>query len=115
MERFFSAGFAFVRHHPTQTQVIINAIYGSDDEFKQQAYQAYDSLFTMIIQDIVEAGVARDDFRPVDPDLTTALIMAIYLGSCSQLDSEGKIWLDPGQVVTFILDGLRSRELPPED
>ena len=110
MERFFNAGFAFVEHHPTQTQVIINAIYGSDDEFKQQAYQAYDSLFTTIIQDIVEAGVAQGDFRPVDSDLTTALIMAIYLGSCSQLDSEGKIWLDSGQVLAFVLDGLRPRE-----
>jgi AcrR family transcriptional regulator len=109
IERFFNAGFTFVEQHPTQTQVIVNAIYGSDDEFKQQAYQAYDRLFTMIIQDIVEAGVTQGDFRPVDSDLTTALIMAIYLGSCSQLDSEGKIWLDPGQVLTFILDGLRPR------
>jgi AcrR family transcriptional regulator len=115
MERFFSAGFAFVEQHPTQAQVIINAIYGSDDGFKQQAYQAYESLFTMIIQDIVETGIARGDFRPVDPDLTTALIMTIYLGSCSQLDAEGKIWLDPAQVVRFVLDGLRPRELFPGD
>ena len=62
MERFFNAGFAFVEHHPTQTQVIINAIYGSDDEFKQQAYQAYDSLFTTIIQDIVEAVLLDSPF-----------------------------------------------------
>ena len=115
LERFFSAGFAFVEHHPTHAQVVISAIYGSDDEFKQQAYQAYDSLFTLVIQDIVGAGITRGDFRPVDPDLTTALIMTIYLGSCSQLDSEGKIWINPDQVVTFVLDGLRPRELVPED
>jgi AcrR family transcriptional regulator len=115
LERFFSAGFAFVEQHPTQAQVIINIMYGPDDEFKQQAYQAYDRLFTLIIQDIVEAGVARGDFRPMDSDLATALIMAVYLGSCSQLDPEGRIWLDPGQVVALILDGLRPRELLPEN
>jgi hypothetical protein len=95
--------------------VIINVIYGPDGEFKQRAYQTYDRLFTLITQDIVEAGVARGDFRAVDPDLTAALLMNIYLGGCSQLDSEGKIWLDPGQVATFILDGLRPRGLLPED
>jgi AcrR family transcriptional regulator len=111
LERFFSAGFAFVERHPAQAQVIVNIIYGPDDEFKQQAYQAYEPLFNLVIQDIVGAGIARGDFRSVDPDLSTALIMTIYLGSCSQLDPEDKIWLDPHQVVTFILDGLRPREL----
>jgi len=114
LERFFSAGFAFVEHHPTHAQVIVNAVYGPDDEFKQQVYQAYDRLFTLIIQDIVGVGVAQGDFRPVDPDLTAALLMTIYLGSCSQLDSDGKIWLDSGQVVTFILEGLRQRDRPPD-
>jgi AcrR family transcriptional regulator len=111
LERFFSAGFAFVERRPAQAQVIVNIIYGPDDEFKQQAYRAYEPLFTLVIQDIVRDGVARGDFRSVDPNLSTALIMTIYLGSCSQLDPEDKIWLDPHQVVTFILDGLRPREL----
>jgi AcrR family transcriptional regulator len=113
LERFFSAGFAFVEHYPAQAQVAINAIYGPDDEFKQRVYQAYDRLFFLIIEDIVGAGIARGDFRPVDPDLATALVMTIYLGGCSLLDPEGKIWLDPDQVVTFILDGLRQRDPPP--
>ena len=115
MERFFGAGFAFVEHHPPQARVIISVIYGSDEEFKQRAYQAYQSLFTTIIQDIVAEGIARGDFRPVDPDLTAALIMSVYLGSCSQLDTEAKIWLDPERVVAFILDGLRPRKPVSQD
>ncbi len=111
LEQFFSAGFAFVERRPTQAQVIVNIIYGPDDEFKKQAYQAYEPLFNMVIQDIVGAGIARGDFRSLDPNMSTALIMTIYLGSCSQLDPDEKIWLDPQQVVTFILDGLRPREL----
>jgi AcrR family transcriptional regulator len=113
LKRFFSAGFAFVEHHPAQARMIINAVYGPDEEFKQRVYQAYERLFTLIMQDILGAGIARGDFRPMDPDLTTALVMTIYLGSCSQLDVDGKIWLDPEQVVTFILEGLRQRDRPP--
>jgi AcrR family transcriptional regulator len=114
LERFFNAGFAFVEQHPTQAPVIINAIYGPDDEFKQRVYEAYEKLFTLIIQDILGTGTEEGVFRPTDPDLTTALLMIIYLGSCSQLDPDGKIWLDPEQIVAFILDGLRQRDPPPD-
>jgi hypothetical protein len=110
LKRFFSAGFAFVEQHPAQARTIINVVYGPDDEFKQRVYQAYNRLFALIIQDIVGAGIAGGDFRPVDPDMTAALLMTIYLGSCSQLDADGKIWLGPDQVVTFILGGLRGQD-----
>lgn len=110
---FFSAGFAFVEQHLPEFGVIINALYGPDCEFKERVYQVYEQLFTLIIEDVVEAGIADSSFRQVDPDLTTALLMTIYLGSCSQLDANGRIWLNPDQVVTFILDGLRQPESPP--
>jgi AcrR family transcriptional regulator len=110
LTRFFSAGFAFVEQYPDQAPVIISAMYGTDAEFKQRVYQAYDELFTLLIQDILEGGIARGDFRPVDPDLAAALLMSMYLGSCSLLDADGKISLAPDQVVAFILDGLRRRD-----
>lgn len=107
LQRFFRAGFAFVEQHPTHFPVIINAIYGPNNEFKERVYQAYEELFTMLIEGIVAAGVAQGRFRQVDADLAAALLMTIYLGSCSQLDAAGKIWLDPDQVAAFVLDGLR--------
>jgi AcrR family transcriptional regulator len=110
LERFFSAGFAFVQAHPAQARVIINAIYGSDAEFSARVYEAYGSLFAMISQDIIEAGIARSDFRPVDLNLATALLMTIYLGSCSLLTPEGKVWIAPEQAASFVLEGLRRRE-----
>ncbi len=109
LEHFFRAGFAFVEHHPAQARVIINVVFGPDDELNARVYEAYAPLFTLIIQDIVGAGIARGDFRPVDPDVTAALLMAIYLGSCSQFDADGKIWIEPSQVVDFVLEGLRQR------
>jgi AcrR family transcriptional regulator len=111
LECFFRAGFAFVEQHPAQARVIVNAVYGHDAEIRERVYHAYERLFTLIT-DVVKAGIARGDFS-LDLNLATALIMTVYLGSCSQLDPNGKIWLDPGQVVGFILDGLRSRECPP--
>ncbi len=110
LSRFFSAGFAFVEQYPDQAPVIISIMYGPDKEFKQRAYQAYDELFTLLIQDILAGGIARGDFRPVDLDLAAALLMSMYLGSCSLLDADGKITLPADQVVAFILEGLRRRD-----
>ena len=106
---FFRAGFTFVEQNPVQARVIINAVYGPDSEFKNHVYQAYSQLFTLLIHEIVEAGIASGGFRPVDADLTAALIMTVYLGSCSLLGDDGKIGLDPEQVTEFVIDGLRNR------
>lgn len=106
LEHFFSAGFDFVERHPAQAKVLVAVVYGPESEFKKRVYKAYDRLFSLIIQDILKEGVAQDSFRAIDPDLTTALIMAVYFGSCSQVDSRGKIWIAPSDAANFILDGL---------
>jgi AcrR family transcriptional regulator len=113
LERFFGDGYAFVEQQPEQAAVIINTVYGPDEEFKQRVFDAYDALFTLIIRDIVKAGIARGDFRPVDPDLTAALLMSIYLGSCALLQSDGKIGIAPDQVSAFVLEGLRREDPLP--
>ena len=110
---FFSAGFAFVEQQPVQAAVIINTVYGPDAAFKTRVFSAYEALFMLIFQDIVEAGIARGDFRPVDPDLTTVMLMSIYLGSCALMETDGGIGIDPEQVAAFVLDGLRRREPSP--
>ncbi len=112
---FFKAGFTFVDQHPTQAPVIINAVYGPNVEFKERVYQAYESLFSLLIEDIVKAGIAQGDFKAVDPDITGALLMTIYLGSCSLLGPDGTILFDPGQIVSFILGGLHRRETLPDN
>lgn len=108
LKRFFRAGFTFVEQHPARFPVVINAIYGPDSEFKERVYEAHEGLLALIIDDILEAGAAQGSFRPVDEDLTAALLMTVYLGSCSQLDANGNIWLDADQVVAFVLDGLHA-------
>jgi AcrR family transcriptional regulator len=107
VRQFFRAGFAFVERNPLQARIAISVVYGHDEEFKQRIYQTYGKLFNLIIQDIIESGITRGDFKPIDSDSTAALLMSLYLGSCSQLDSEGKIFFDPDQVAAFALEGLQ--------
>ena len=109
VRQFFRAGFAFVEQNPLQARIAISVVYGHDEEFKQRIYQTYQRLFNLIIQDIVEAGIAQGNFKPVDSDSTAGMLMSLYLGSCSQLDSDGKIFFDPDQVAAFALEGLQHR------
>lgn len=109
---FFSAGFAFVEQQPVQAAVVINTVYGPDEEFKARVFAAYEALFVLIFQDIIGAGIAQGDFRPVDPDLATAMLMSIYLGSCA-LQTDGQIGVTSDQVSAFVLEGLRWRDPLP--
>ncbi len=106
LERFFRAGFSFVKRNPDRARVVINTVYGPDEAFKKSVYKAYEPLFDMLIDDIIKAGIAAGQFREVDADVTAAMIMTIYLGSCSQLTPEGEIWLNTAHIIPFILEGL---------
>jgi AcrR family transcriptional regulator len=110
LQQLFSAGFLFVENHPNKAAVIINAVYGPDREFRQRIFQAYDKLFSLMIEDILGRGIACGEFRPVDPDLAAAVLMSIYLGACSLIEGDGQVGFASDQFVTFILEGLRRRD-----
>jgi AcrR family transcriptional regulator len=112
---FFEAGFAFVTEHLAQARVMVNTIYGPDAEFKEYMYAAYQPLFQLVGREIVAAGVAQGCFRAVDPESTALLLMTIYLGTGSQVDEEGRIWLDPRQVADFAWHALRRQETGNEE
>jgi AcrR family transcriptional regulator len=109
MRQFFRAGFEFVEQHPLQARIAISVVYGHDEEFKRRIYKTYEILFNLIIEDIVVSGIAHGDFKPIDSDTTAGMLMSLYLGSCSQLDSDGKIFFDADQVAAFALEGLQHR------
>jgi TetR/AcrR family transcriptional regulator len=108
--RFFEAGFAFVTDHLAPSRVMVNNIYGPDAEFKQHMWQAYWPMFRLVSTDIITAGITQGVFRPVDPDATAILLMTVYLGTGSQVDENGRLWLDPGQVADFALNALRQAD-----
>ncbi len=112
---FFEAGFAFVTEHLAQARVMVNTLYGPDAEFKEYMYAAYQPLFRLVGQEIVAAGIAQGSFRTVDPETTALLLMTIYLGTGSQVDEQGRIWLDPQQVADFAWHALRSAHLENQE
>jgi len=106
LKAFFSAGYHFINQYPMQAQVAINVVFGHDQEFKEQIFQAYLPLFALIQGDIVEAGIEDGRFKSTDPDMTTALLMSLYLGSSSLYDPGRELWLDPDKVASFVMEGL---------
>jgi len=110
LERFFEAGFAFVVNHLAQARVLVNNIYGPDDAFKVRMYQAYQSMFQFVGQEIIAAGIAQGVFRQVDVEATASLLMTIYLGTASQVDDQGRTYLDPRQVASFALHALQATD-----
>ena len=115
LQRFFEAGFAFVSSHLAPSRVMLNNIYGPDAEFKQRVYRGYQPLFRFIGQKIIATGISRGLFRPVDPAETATLLMTLYLGAASQVDEEGRPWLDPRNVASFALHALRVQDRSPAE
>ena len=107
MEIFFEAGFIYVEQNLAHGKVMIGAVYGHDEEFKLRTYQAYLPFFQFVAQDILEFGVDREVLKPLDVDSTANLLMTIYLGAGSQVDENGRPWLDAKQVAALVSDGLR--------
>jgi AcrR family transcriptional regulator len=106
LESFFRAGFDFIQYNYPQAQVMLNTVYGPLEDFKLHALQAYQPLFQLMGRDILAYGLDRGEFREMDIESTTNLLMIIYLGACSSVDAEGRYFLDPAQLADLALNGL---------
>jgi AcrR family transcriptional regulator len=107
IERFFKAGFEFVVQHLAQGRVVVNNLYGSDEEFKLAMYQAYAPMFALVAEEILALGISQGLFRQIDPMSTAGIVMNIYLGVSWQIDRNGTTLIAHEQVSDFILNGLR--------
>jgi AcrR family transcriptional regulator len=107
LHAFFQAGFAFVEQFPLQARLAIATVFGHDDTFRERIFDAYIRLFALVDEEILKAGISAGDYGQMDTDMTTALVMSLYLGSCSLLGSDGRIGLDPEQVARFVIEGIR--------
>lgn len=104
---FFEAGFTFVEAYITPSRAIFNTLNGPDEEFKLRLYQVYQPLFELLSDGILMPGITQEDFRQVEPATTAGLIMLVYLGTASQFNAQGNLWLDPILVADFVLHALR--------
>ncbi len=104
--RFFESGFRFVEDHPDQARFLITTLYSADRELQEAMAQAYQPMFRLVAQEILEPGIKHSIFRPMDLMPTANLVMTIYLGTGSHVDRQGKVYMDPHQVSDFVLRSL---------
>lgn len=104
---FFKAGYEFVQTNIKETRSIFNTLNGPDEEFRQRLFKAYEPLFELLDDAILNPGIERGCFRTDLPATTAGLIMLIYLGTGSQLTPEGRHWIEDKEVADFILHALQ--------
>jgi AcrR family transcriptional regulator len=105
--RFYQAGFAYVESHRDEARILITSLYGPDRDFNEHLYLNYQPMFQLVSRDIITPGIEQAIFRKVDPASTATLLMTIYLGTSSNVDEQGKTYMDPDQVADFVYQALR--------
>ena len=105
---FFEAGFEFIAANLAPARVMVNTVYGADEEFKLHLYQGYQPMFQFVAEEILAPGIAQGVFRQIDLVATANLLMTIYLGTASQVTDEGQFYLPATQVADFALRALSS-------
>jgi AcrR family transcriptional regulator len=106
LEVFYQAGFEFVVGSLPHARVMFNTINDPDEPLRARVYQCYQPLFELMAREILAPGMAQGAFRDVDPVAMSNLLMTVYLGTASQVNEEGRPFLDPRQVAGLILRGL---------
>ncbi len=110
LQRFFKAGFAFVENYPAEAKLLITTLFSTNSEFYVMMGQTYQPMFWLVSQEIITPGIEEGVFRPVNADLNASILMTLYLGTCSQVDANGKTYLDPQQVAEFAYNALRKMD-----
>lgn len=108
LERFFQAGFEYVTSHLHRARVMFNTVNSSHQEQKNYCFQAYQPMFKLVAEQILLPGIQQGIFRQVELYPTAILLMTIYLGTASQVDEQGRPWLEPGNVADFVMNALRA-------
>jgi len=103
---FFEAGFVFVERYQDEAKVLITTLYGGESGFRKIMGGLYQHMCEFVAVEILAPGIQQGIFRPVNLMSAATLIMTTYLGASSQVDENGKPYLDPEQVADFALRGL---------
>jgi len=110
LERFFLAGFEYVPSHLPRARVMFNTVNGSSQEQKEYCLRAYQPIFQLVAEQILLPGMQQGVFEQTEPEPLVLLLMSIYMGTASQVDEQGRPWLDANVVAGFVLRALRPVE-----
>ncbi|HPH94247.1 MAG TPA: TetR/AcrR family transcriptional regulator [Anaerolineaceae bacterium] len=103
---FYKTGFQFVEAYPVQARFLLTALNSPDMTHQQAMGEIYQPMMDLVEQDILAFGMAQGIFRPMDLKTTTNLIMTLYLGTASRVDSQGKPLMNSAVVADFALQAL---------
>jgi AcrR family transcriptional regulator len=109
LQGFFQAGLEWITLNLSLGRIMLSMLNSPDNEFKQRMWQGYQSMYQLIINDILAPGMAQGFFRQADPSPTAGLLMMLYLGIGSSVDEEGKSRIDADCITGFVLNGLRNK------
>jgi AcrR family transcriptional regulator len=107
LKEFFSSGFDYVAANSTKMKLLMAALSGVDVELQAELGRSYAPLFSLLRLEILGPGMASGAFDERDIQETATILMTLYLGSASQVDGEGKPYLNPSAVADFALAALR--------
>jgi len=111
---FFSAGFSFVDQRPSEAHFLLTTLYGAGEEFRQALGRVYQPLFHLVASEILIPGIEQGLFRSLDSYRTATLLMTLYLGTASQVDTANKTWLNADEVAAFAWQAIRNIEVSQE-
>lgn len=106
---FISRSIEFSDEHPNQAQVIVIALLGSDPAVKKSVFQAYNPLFSLMLDDLISEGIIPNKSLMVVTDLSDVLVSLIFLGGCPWLQMDYISFVYPEKIAVSALEAMKRR------
>jgi hypothetical protein len=90
-------------------QIIAIVLFGSDMQNKERVYEAYERLFTIILDDLMQEDIIPDKSPLLISDLTQILLSVIFLGGSPQLRMQYTSFINPRNTALSALEALQAR------
>jgi AcrR family transcriptional regulator len=106
---FISRSIEFSDAYPNLAQVIVIALLGSDSVVKKSVFQAYNPLFSLILDDLISEGIIPNKSLLLVSDLSDVLLSLIFLGGCPWLQMDYISFVYPEKIAVSALDAMKRR------
>jgi AcrR family transcriptional regulator len=106
---FMSRSIEFSDEYPNQAQVIVLALLGSDPVVKKSVFQAYNPLFSLMLDDLLLEGIIPNKSLLLVTDLSDVLVSLIFLGGCPWLQMDYISFVYPEKIARSALDAMQKR------
>jgi hypothetical protein len=106
---FLTAGFDYYYEHPMLAQVIINAMYSTNDQIREYLHKSFREVVDMLVEDLLDAQIIPLVSSNVIFDLIRVLLSILFLGKCPELRMEYLSYVENRLVAISALKAMRIR------